>query len=107
MKLPELLRAAAAVAQTGGDGKQHEAIAREAENLADMVSWAADPIDPTGEWLSRLAAVQDDLQRRYLQSRDGTLALLNDTLTRLGEAIAKHDSDLDANGSGDDGEDLI
>ena len=107
MKLPELLRAAASVAQTGGDAKQHEAIAREAENLADMVSWAPNPIDPTGEWLNRLATVQDDLQQRYAQSAEPTLALLNDTLTRLGEAIAKHDSDLEANGSGDDGEDLI
>lgn len=108
MKLPDLLRAAASVAQTGGDAKQHETIARAAENLADMVSWAPTAIDPTGEWLSRLAGVQDDLQRRYLQAPEPTLVLLNDTLTRLGEAIAKHDGDLGADGDdNNDGEDLI
>lgn len=107
MKLRELLRAAAGIAQTGGNPERIEALAREAESLADMVGWAGGAIDPTGDWLTRLAAVQDDLQARHAQTREEALAILNDALIRLGQAIARHDSDLeDSDGAGDDGEDF-
>ncbi len=107
MQLTELLRAIRVVAETGGDAARCEALARETENLADMVGWANGPIDPGGQWLERLAVLQDDLQRRYAQSGDSALTLLHDALTRLGRAIALHDDDLDArNADGDDSEDF-
>lgn len=102
MKLTELLRSASAVAETGGSAQQCEALAREAENLSDMVGWANGPIDPRGEWLARLATVQDDLQLRAIQTGDMAIAALNDSLTRLGRAIARHDGDLIADKTGDD-----
>lgn len=107
MQLTELLRAIGVVAETGGDPARCEALAREAENLADMVGWADGPIDPGGQWLERLAMLQDDLQRRHAQSGNTVLIVLHDALTRLGRAIARHDDDLDArNADGDDGGDF-
>ena len=103
MKLTELFRAVSVLAQTGGSGQQHEALAREAENLADMVGWANGPIDPQGQWLARLAALQDDLLQRQQQTQEPGIALLNDSLSRLGQAIARHDDDFDE--TGDTGED--
>ena len=104
MQLTELLRAIGVVAETGGDAARCEALARETENLADMVGWADGPIDPGGQWL---AALQDNLQRRHAQGGDTVLIVLHDALTNLGRAIARHDDDLDArNVDGDDGGEL-
>jgi hypothetical protein len=107
MNVAELLRAIAAVAQTGASSRQCQALARETEALADMVGWAQGPIDRDGQLLDRLAALQDDLQRRHAQSGEPTVVLLHDALTDLGRAIARHDGDLDVRGAGDDeGEDF-
>jgi hypothetical protein len=108
MKLAELIRAVGALAQTGGSRQHYEALAGEAENLANMVDWANGPIDPEGQWLSQLAALQDDLQHRYVQMSEPAMALLNGMLTRLGQAIAQHDSEFEAGKAGEDeGEDFI
>ena len=57
--------------------------------------------------LDRLAALQEDLKLRYVQTNETALALLHDTLTDLGRAIARHDRDLDAGSAGEDeGEDF-
>lgn len=107
MQLAELFRAVATIAQNGAPTRQCEALAREAENLADMVGWANGPIDPQGDWLSRLAALQDDLQIRHAQSGDAALVALNESLSRLGQAIARHDTDLEGDDDRtDDGEDF-
>lgn len=107
MKLPELLRAISALAETGGSVQQYETLAGAADSLANMVDWASGPIDPDGQWLSRLAALQDDLQYRHAQMSDPAIAVLNDTLTKLGRAIAQHDADLEAGKAGEDeGEDF-
>ena len=104
MNLSELLRAVSAVAETGGTPARNEALAREILALADMVGWATGPIDPQGQWLDRLAALQADLKLRFDQNREPLVALLHDSLTDLGRAIARHDEDLEA-GSGMDDED--
>lgn len=107
MKLPELLRAVSALAETGGSVQQYEALTAAAENLVNMVDWAGGPIDPKGQWLSRLAVLQDDLQCRHAQMSDPAIVVLNDTLTKLGRAIAQHDSEYEAGKSGDEeGEDF-
>lgn len=107
MKLSDLLRAVSALAETGGSGKQYEILAREAEALADMVGWANGPIDPGGQWLERLATLQDDLQVRYAETREPAITILNDRLTGLGRAIMRHDTDLEKRETdGDDGEDF-
>ena len=107
MNLTELLRAVDVVAQTGGSAVHCEALARESAALADMVGWASGPIDASGELLDRLAALQDDLRLRHTQTNEAALALLHDTLTDLGRAIARHDEDLAAGSAGDDeGEDF-
>ncbi len=109
MTLAQLLRAVSALAESGGSGPQYETLAREAEGLADMVGWANGPIDPLGQWLERLSALQDDLQHRHAQASAPEILLLNDRLTRLGQAIAQHDRDLDAGEAGegtDEGEDF-
>ncbi len=107
MNLTELLRAISMVAQTGGTAAQCEALGRETQALADMVGWAQGPIDAEGRLLNRLAALQDDLKIRHAQTNEPALALLHDTLTDLGRAIARHDGDLDARSEGgDDGEDF-
>jgi len=103
----ELLRAISTVAQTGGTPAQCEALAREAQRLADMVGWANGPIDTSGQFLERLAALQDDLSLRHAQNNEPTLKLLHDALTDLGRAIVRHDDDLASGGAGeDDGEDF-
>ncbi|HSW51752.1 MAG TPA: hypothetical protein VLG93_00865 [Sulfuricaulis sp.] len=107
MKLPELMRAVSAVAQTGGTAAHCEALAREAGRLADMVGWASGPIDPQGQLLERLAALQEDLSARNAQTGDAGIAMLHDALTVLGRAIARHDEQLDPDSAGDDeGEDF-
>jgi hypothetical protein len=104
----ELLRAVSNVAQTGGTPAQCEALAREAERLADMVGWADGRIDASGQLLERLASLQDDLSLRHAQTNEPTLRLLHDALTGLGRAIARHDDDLDAGSAGEDeGEDFV
>lgn len=102
MNLTELLRAISVVAQTGGTPGQCEALGRETQALADMVGWATGPIDASGQLLDRLAALQDDLKIRHAQTNETALALLHDTLTDLGRAIARHDRDLDAKSAGED-----
>jgi len=107
MQLMELLQAISVVTETGDDAARCEALVRETENLADMVGWADGPIDAGGQWLERVAALQDDLLRRHAQSGDTVLIVLHDALTNLGRAIARHDDDLDArNADGDDGGDF-
>jgi hypothetical protein len=102
MQLMELLREITAVAQTGGSAANCEALARETEALADMVGWATGPIDPEGQWMDRLMALQGDLKVLYDQTRDPAVALLHDALTDLGRAIARHDEDLDTSRTEDD-----
>jgi hypothetical protein len=94
MNLAELLRAINLLVQNGGTGQQFEALAAKAENLADMVHWADGSIDAQGHWLDRLATLQDDLQLVLDQTKEPAIAVLNDRLTHLGRAIAKHDNDL-------------
>ena len=98
----ELFRAVELVAQTGGTPAQCEALAREAEALADMVGWANGPIDTSGKLLDRLASIQDDLRQRHAQGSDAGIAMLHDALTDLGRAIIRHDSDLDRTNSDED-----
>lgn len=108
MRLPELMHAIGDVARTGGPAEHCEALAREAGRLADMVGWATGPIDPKGQLLERLAALQADLTVRHAQTRDAGLAMLHDALTVLGRAIARHDEQLDPGSAGDDeGEDFV
>jgi hypothetical protein len=102
MNLTELLRAISVVAQTGGTPTHCEALAREAEAMADMVGWATGPIDASGQLLDRLAALQEDLKLRYTLTNETALAMLHDALTDLGRAIARHDCDLDAKSAGED-----
>jgi hypothetical protein len=108
MKLPELMRAIGEVAQTGGTAADCEELAREAGRLADMVGWATGPIDPAGQLLERLATLQTDLTTRQAQTDDAGIALLQNALTGLGRAIARHDEQLDPGSAGDDdqGEDF-
>ncbi len=107
MKLPELMRAVGDVAQTGATAAHCEALARDAGRLADMVGWASGPIDPQGQLLERLAALQEDLSARNTQTGDAGIAMLHDALTVLGRAIARHDEQLDPESAGDDeGEDF-
>ncbi len=108
MQVLELLRQSSVVAQTGGTPAQCEALAREAERLADMVGWAIGPIDRGGQLLERLAALQDDLRLRHAQTSEPALALLHNALTELGRAIARHDEQLDASSASEgDGEDFV
>jgi hypothetical protein len=104
MQLPELLRAVHTLAQTGGTLAQCEALARQAMAFADMVGWASGPIDPEGALLSRLAALQSDLELRYVQTRSAAIAAVHDSLTDLGRAIARHDDDLYGASGGDAGD---
>jgi len=107
MQLPELLRAIHTLAQTGGTPGQCEALARQATAFADMVGWAGSPIDPKGALLNRLAALQADLELRYAQTRSAEFAVVHDSLTDLGRAIARHDDDLRGESLGDQGDEDI
>ncbi len=107
MKFQELMRAIAAVAQTGGTPQHCEALAREAAGLADMVGWANGPIDAGGQLLERLATLQDDLRLRHARTEEPSLALLHDALADLGRAIARHDEDLDSSCTHDDEDEYL
>jgi hypothetical protein len=107
MKLTELFEAVGEVAQTGAPASHCEVLAREAESLADMVGWANGPIDPEGRMLERLAALQDNLALRHVHTTDPALAMLQNALSDLGRAIARHDEQLGSDSDGEDeGEDF-
>jgi hypothetical protein len=71
-----------------------------------MVGWAIGPIDPGGELLDRLAALQTDLAAQHARTQDAAVALLHDTLTDLGRAIARHDEDIEARRTEDEDDDI-
>ncbi|MEA3413530.1 MAG: hypothetical protein U9R74_18655 [Pseudomonadota bacterium] len=107
MRLPDLLREINTVAQTGDEPMRCESLARQIYSFADMVGWAEGPIDAQNGILNRLSALQDDLEGRFAQTNDPSIAALHDSLTALGRAIARHDEDLQAGDpDNDDGDDL-
>lgn len=102
MKLSELMRAVGEVAQSGGTTGRCEELAREAQRLADMVGWATGPIDPGGQLLERLAALQDDLIARHAKLGEEHVLMLHNAFTELGRAISRHDEQLDPDSAGED-----
>ncbi|MBI3562964.1 MAG: hypothetical protein HY080_14735 [Gammaproteobacteria bacterium] len=73
-------------------------------DLADMVGWAAGPIDPQGQLHTRILSLLDRLRTRYATQSDASLAALHDALGTLGDAIARHDRDLSSEQDPDDEE---
>lgn len=106
MTISELLRTISAVVESGTPTVRCEALARETEALADMVGWAIGPIDPRGELLDRLAALQTDLAAQHARTPDAAVALLHDALTDLGRAVARHDEDIEARRTEDEDDDI-
>ncbi|MDX2288745.1 MAG: hypothetical protein NW217_07980 [Hyphomicrobiaceae bacterium] len=105
--LSELMQAVDQVAQSGGTIGHCEELAREAQRLADMVGWATRPIDAGGQLLERLAALQDGLDARHASSGEAHVMMLHNAFTDLGQAIARHDEQLNPNyAGGDEGEDF-
>lgn len=102
MGIAELFRTINTTVQTGASTDQYEKLAHDTSNLADMVGWAPGLIDPEGEWLERLAQLQNTIEIRQRQTQELTLMLLNDRLTYLGQTIARHDADV----SGSDEDDV-
>jgi hypothetical protein len=66
------------------------------EDLADMVGWAPGPIDPEGRFAGRLGPLLERLRERHAIQADASVATVHDALASLGDAIARHDRDLDA-----------
>lgn len=65
------------------------------EDLTDMVGWAPGPIDPEGRFAARLFALLTRLRERHAAEADAGVAAVHDALGALGDAIARHDRDLE------------
>jgi hypothetical protein len=70
------------------------ALARAAADLADMVGWAAGPIDADGRFAGRLGGLLARLRDAHAAGADPGIAALHDALGALGDAVVRHDRDI-------------
>ncbi len=104
MTIAELMRDVVAALQADGPAMRYAELARHAEALADMVSWAAGVIDRDGRLNEHLDALQQSLRQRYEQLPKEELAVLHDALGDVRNAIVRHDRDLEIAREDDDEE---
>jgi len=82
-------------------------IAKQAQELSDMVGWADGVIDKQGRVSEEFIRLQAQARTQYEATGDKNLAILHDALGDLLAAIFRHDEDLTpSSNSGDDGVDV-
>ncbi|UCH54078.1 MAG: hypothetical protein JSW09_04680 [Pseudomonadota bacterium] len=70
-------------------------LAQSASDIADMVGWAAGPIDPHHRAIEQIQALMERLRGVHEQLPNPAVAALHDALAELNRAIDRHDRDLE------------
>ncbi|MFV1972958.1 MAG: hypothetical protein ACC648_04490 [Thiohalobacterales bacterium] len=82
-------------------------LAKQAQQLSDMVGWADGIIDKEGRVSGEFIRLQAQARTQYEATGDKNLAILHDALGDLLAAIFRHDEDLTpSSNTGDDGVDV-
>ena len=82
-------------------------LAKEAQQLADMVSWAEGVIDKEGRVSEALFWLQKRAVKQHEATGDKNVAILHDTVGELLAAIYRHDEDFDpSSNAGDNAVDI-
>ncbi len=76
-------------------------LAKQAEQLADMVGWADGIIDKDGKVSDAFMQLQTQARSRYEATGDENIAILHDALGILLAAVFQHDEDLKPSSSND------
>lgn len=78
-------------------------LAKEAQQLSDMVGWADGIIDQEGRVTEALDRLRAQARAQHEASSDKNVAILHDALGNLLAAIYQHDEDLTSSSNADDG----
>ncbi len=77
-------------------------LAKEAQQLADMVSWAGGIIDKKGRVSEALFWLQKQAVKKHKATDDQNVAILHDAIGELIAAVYRHDEDLEPSSESDD-----
>ena len=86
---------AMAALTTESNRQELERISEMASNLAEMVGWAPDIIDPHGEVCAVLERIRSSARQLYESKRRREVAIFHDSVAGLMDAISGHDRDLE------------
>jgi hypothetical protein len=78
-------------------------LAKEAQQLSDMVGWADGIIDQEGRVTEALDGLRAQARAQHEAGSDNSVAILHDALGNLLAAIYQHDEDLTSSSDTDDG----
>ncbi|HKJ53894.1 MAG TPA: hypothetical protein VKB27_20550 [Gammaproteobacteria bacterium] len=92
-----------AMAALAAEPNRHELerISDMASNLAEMVGWAPDIIDPRGEVCAVLEGIRSSAGQLYDSKSEWEVAIFHDSVAGLMDAISGHDRDLEPGIPGD------
>jgi hypothetical protein len=102
VNLREFHRDAIAALALEPNPRKLERVSRMAANLAEMVGWAPDIIDPRGEVCALLERLRASARQLYESKRRRELAIFHDSVAGLMDAIGAHDRDLGPGETGDE-----
>jgi len=103
MTVTEFHRAAVAALAAEPDEFVLKDLAKQAQQLADMVGWANDVIDKDGSVSEAFLKLQAQARSQYEATSDPNIATLHDALGDLIAAVYRHDDDLTPSSADDDG----
>lgn len=107
MKLAALLdEVTKAVESSDSTANSHVTLAQQISDLADMVGWAAGPIDPEQRLSGRFQLLMEALRVRYQRTNEVSIAALHDALGDFYSAMSRHDRDFNATETDDDSVDF-
>jgi hypothetical protein len=93
---------AMAALTTESNRQELERISEMASNLAEMVGWAPDIIDPRGEVCAVLERIRSSARQSYESEQRREVAIFHDSVAGLMDAISGHDRDLAPGKPGDE-----
>jgi len=103
MTVTEFHQAAVAALAAEPDEVILKDLAKQAQQLADMVGWANGVIDQDGSVSEAFLKLQAQARSQYETSGDQNVAIFHDALGDLLAAVFRHDEDLTPSSVDDDG----
>lgn len=102
MTISEFHQAVMAALATEPNKEVLQGLSNEAQQLADMVSWADDIIDKDDRVSEAFTNLQERAKTYYEACKHEDVAVLHDAIGDLMVAIIRHDEDLDPSSDSDD-----
>ena len=102
MTITEFHQAVMAALAAEPDQEVLQGLSDEAQQLADMVSWADDIIDKDDRVSDALTGLHARAKTYYEACKHEDVAILHDAIGDLIVAIIRHDEDLNPSSDGDD-----